>query len=169
MMSVIELRVPDIGGHSDVNVAEVYVKVGDKIKLDDNLLMLETDKATMEVPAEVEGVVTEILVKPGMTISQGDLFLKVKADIAAPTQAVASGNDMISAVASPTVLAEKTTAITIPATPAANTPAAAISSTAASGQTTAVVNTEIDEVAFAKAFASPAIRHLAREVGVDLG
>ena len=46
-MSVIELRIPDIGGHSDVNVAEVYVKVGDTINIDDNLLMLETDKATM--------------------------------------------------------------------------------------------------------------------------
>ena len=45
-MSLMELRIPDIGGSSDVNVAEVYVNVGDTIKIDDNLVMLETDKAT---------------------------------------------------------------------------------------------------------------------------
>ena len=54
-MSILEIRVPDIGGHDNVNVAEVYVKVGDTINIDDNLLMLETDKATMEVPAEKLG------------------------------------------------------------------------------------------------------------------
>ena len=62
-MSVIELKVPDIGGSTDVNVAEIYVKVGDVINVDDNLLMLETDNATMEVPATVSGRVVEILPK----------------------------------------------------------------------------------------------------------
>lgn len=79
-MSILELRVPDIGGHSDVNVAEVYVKVGDKVNIDDNLLMLETDKATMEVPAESAGVVVEVLVQVGSKVNEGDVFVKVQAE-----------------------------------------------------------------------------------------
>lgn len=78
-MSILEIRVPDIGGHSDVNVAEVYVKVGDKINIDDNLIMLETDKATMEVPADKAGTITEVLVKVGSKINEGDVIIKVEA------------------------------------------------------------------------------------------
>lgn len=78
-MSILEIRVPDIGGHSDVNVAEVYVKVGDKINIDDNLIMLETDKATMEVPADKVGTITEVLVKVGSKINEGDVIIKVEA------------------------------------------------------------------------------------------
>lgn len=93
-VSVLEIRVPDIGGHSDVNVAEVYIKVGDKINIDDNLIMLETDKATMEVPADKAGIVTEILIQVGSKINEGDVIIKVQAEgqavaaapVAAPTQ-----------------------------------------------------------------------------------
>ena len=87
-MSILEIRVPDIGGHDNVNVAEVYVKVGDKINIDDNLVMLETDKATMEVPADKSGVVTEVLVQVGSKLNEGDIVVKVQADgdaaVAAP-------------------------------------------------------------------------------------
>lgn len=79
-MSDFEIKVPDIGGHSDVNIAEVYVKVGDVVNVDDNLIMLETDKATMEVPADKSGVVTEVLAKVGSTINEGDVIIKIKAD-----------------------------------------------------------------------------------------
>ncbi len=79
-MSLIELKIPDIGGHSDVNVAEVYVKVGDKINVDDNLFMLETDKATMEVPAEHAGVVVEVLVQVDSKVNEGDVVVKIQAD-----------------------------------------------------------------------------------------
>lgn len=82
-MSLIELKIPDIGGHSDVNVAEVYVKVGDKINVDDNLFMLETDKATMEVPAEHAGVVVEVLVQVDSKVNEGDVVVKIQADGAA--------------------------------------------------------------------------------------
>lgn len=78
-MSVLEIRVPDIGGHNDVNVAEVYVKVGDKVNVDDNLIMLETDKATMEVPADKAGTVTEVLVTVGSKVNEGDVIVKVEA------------------------------------------------------------------------------------------
>ena len=88
-MSILEIRVPDIGGHDNVNVAEVYVKVGDKINIDDNLIMLETDKATMEVPADKAGVVTEVLVQVGSKLNEGDIVVKVQADGAAVAAAPA--------------------------------------------------------------------------------
>ena len=88
-MSILEIRVPDIGGHDNVNVAEVYVKVGDKINIDDNLVMLETDKATMEVPADKSGVVTEVLVQVGSKLNEGDIVVKVQADGAAAVSATA--------------------------------------------------------------------------------
>jgi dihydrolipoamide dehydrogenase len=95
-VSALDIIVPDIGGHSDVNVAEVYVKVGDKVNVDDNLIMLETDKATMEVPADKAGVVTEVLVKVGSKVNEGDVIVKVQSDASsakapasAPAQAAA--------------------------------------------------------------------------------
>lgn len=78
MANLIELKVPDIGGSTDVNVAEVYFKVGDTIKVDDNLIMLETDKATMEVPATEAGIIKEIVIKVGSKVNEGDLILKVE-------------------------------------------------------------------------------------------
>lgn len=78
-MSLIELKIPDIGGSTDVNVAEVYVKVGDEINVDDNLIMLETDKATMEVPATSAGRVVEVVLKVGSKANEGDLILKLEA------------------------------------------------------------------------------------------
>ncbi len=260
-MSVIELKVPDIGGHSDVNVAEVYVKVGDTINVDDNLLMLETDKATMEVPAEKAGVVTEVLVQVGSKINEGDVFVKIEATGAvavAPAAAVAapveqppvlvaaaapapvaaassqivpiivpdlSGHDNVEiievSVKVGDTIAEEDSLLTletdkatmeVPATvggvvkeikvqlggrvsqgdlilmvettstvaavapvgasaqTAAPTPAATAAPVAAASVASAQpAPAKIDEAAFAKAFASPAIRKLARELGVDLG
>ncbi len=78
MSSILELKIPDIGGTANVNVAEVYIKVGDTIKKDDNLIMLETDKATMEVPATEDGTISEISVKVGSKVSEGDVIAKLK-------------------------------------------------------------------------------------------
>ncbi|MEN9946207.1 MAG: dihydrolipoyl dehydrogenase [Pseudomonadota bacterium] len=79
-MSIIGITVPDIGGHSNVNVAEVYVKVGDKINIDDNLIMLETDKATMEVPADKAGIVSKVLVQIGSKVNEGDIIVEINAE-----------------------------------------------------------------------------------------
>ena len=116
-MSILEIRVPDIGGHDNVNVAEVYVKVGDKINIDDNLIMLETDKATMEVPADKAGVVTEVLVQVGSKLNEGDLVVKVQAEGAA-------------VAAAPVVAAPVASA----PTPAAAAPVAAATPAAQSGE-----------------------------------
>jgi dihydrolipoamide dehydrogenase len=77
-MSIIEITIPDIGDSKDVNVAEIYIKIGDNIKVDDNVIMLETDKASMDVPATAAGKVTAILVKVGDKVNQGDKILQVQ-------------------------------------------------------------------------------------------
>ena len=59
-MSLIELKVPDIGGHDNVDIIAVEIQVGDSVAVEDTLITLETDKATMDVPAEVAGVIKEV-------------------------------------------------------------------------------------------------------------
>ncbi len=78
-MSLIELKVPDIGGHDNVDVIDVAVKVGDTVAVEDTLVTLETDKATMDVPAEVAGVVKEVKVVTGGKISEGDVLVIIEA------------------------------------------------------------------------------------------
>ena len=78
-MSLIELKVPDIGGHDNVDIIAVEVKAGDTIAVDDTLITLETDKATMDVPAEAAGVVKEVKVKVGDKVSEGSVILVIEA------------------------------------------------------------------------------------------
>ena len=91
MSQTIELKVPDIGGHANVDVIEVAIKVGDVIALEDTLVTLETDKATMDVPAEAAGVVTAVKVAVGGQVSEGDVIalVEVAADAATPHPVVA--------------------------------------------------------------------------------
>lgn len=87
MSQIVEIKVPDIGNYTGVDVIDVAVKVGDKIAVDDTLITLETDKATMDVPADHAGVVKEVLVKVGDKVSEGSVIVKVEAaDAAATTQ-----------------------------------------------------------------------------------
>ncbi|HEX3632992.1 MAG TPA: biotin/lipoyl-containing protein, partial [Casimicrobiaceae bacterium] len=74
-MSTIEVKVPDIGDFTDVPVIEVLVKAGDTVKAEDSLVTLESDKATMDVPAPAAGVVKSIGVKVGDKVSEGHLIL----------------------------------------------------------------------------------------------
>ena len=78
-MALIELKVPDIGGHDNVDIIDVAVKVGDTVAVDDTLITLETDKATMDVPAETAGVVKEVKVAVGSKISEGEVIVVVEA------------------------------------------------------------------------------------------
>ena len=75
----IELKVPDIGGHENVDIIAVEIKAGDTIAIDDTLITLETDKATMDVPAEAAGVVKEVKVKGGDKISEGGVIAVIEA------------------------------------------------------------------------------------------
>ena len=75
MSNVIEVKVPDIGEFKDVPVIEVLVQAGDSVKAEDSLITLESDKATMEVPAPAAGTVKELKVKVGDKVSEGSLVL----------------------------------------------------------------------------------------------
>jgi len=136
-----EVRIPDIGDFKDIPIIEIFVKVGDTVKAEDPLLSLESDKATMDVPAPLGGTVQQILVKLGDTVSEGTAIMVLGTG-------AASG--------APTVAASVASA-------AAPAPAAA-GAAAAPGPSSG-----IDEAAFALAYAGPAVRKLARELGVDLG
>ncbi len=93
-MAKIDLIVPDIGNFDDVDVIEIPIKVGDSVEIDQTLLTLESDKASMDLPAEHAGVITEILVKVGDTLKEGDLYARM--DTAAVT---ASEADSVESVA----------------------------------------------------------------------
>ena len=150
-MSIVEIKVPDIGGHDNVDVIAVEVKAGDTIALDQTLITLETDKATMDVPADAAGVVQEVKIKVGDKVSEGSVILTVETGVAAaeaPAQAAPA--------AAPTPPA----AAPAPAAPAAPAPAAKPAPAASSA---------VNEAAFSKAHAGPSTRKLARELGVDLG
>ncbi|WP_416431184.1 dihydrolipoyllysine-residue acetyltransferase [Piscirickettsia salmonis] len=137
--SVQEVHVPDIGNYSGVDVIEINVAVGDSVNEEDPLITLETDKATMEVPSPVAGVVKEIKVDEGSKVSEGDLIVLVESP-GASTVAVSS-------VVSQGV-----------AVPAANQPATSAAGAAVPALTQAS----------GPSHASPAIRRFANELGVDL-
>ena len=147
MSNAIDIKVPDIGDFSDVPVIEIFVKVGDTVKAEDPLVSLESDKATMDVPAPRGGVVESIAVKLGDKVSEGSLIMTFKAEGSAAAASAATSDAPAAAVAAPA-----------PAAPAA---AALVQAAASSGR--------VDEAAFALAYAGPAVRKLARELGVDLG
>ena len=138
---VAEVRVPDIGDFKDIPVIEILVKPGDTVKAEDPLITLESDKATMEVPAPLGGTVQEIKVRVGDKVSQGAVVLTL-----ATSSAVAQAS-------APT-----------PPAPGAAPPAPATTAAATPAPTGA-----IDEAAFVLAYAGPGVRKFARESGVDLG
>ena len=88
MANTIELKVPDIGGHGNVPVIEVLVKVGDKVEQEQSLITLESDKATMEIPASAAGVVKELKLKVGDEVSEGAVIavLEVGEGASAPAE-----------------------------------------------------------------------------------
>ncbi|MGB9355923.1 MAG: biotin/lipoyl-containing protein, partial [Azonexus sp.] len=87
MSQLIEVKVPDIGDFSDVPVIDLFAKVGDSIKVDDAIATLESDKATMDVPSTVDGVIREVLVQLGAKVSEGVVLIKVETGAAATAPA----------------------------------------------------------------------------------
>ena len=87
MSQLIEVKVPDIGDFKNIPVIEVLVKPGDKVEKEDSLITLESDKATMEVPSPVAGIIKELKIKPGDKLSEGSLILTLEgASSSAPAQ-----------------------------------------------------------------------------------
>src|SRR6185369_8735568 len=89
-MSMVEVKVPDIGDFKEVEVIELMVKVGDTIKVDQSLVTVESDKASMEIPSSQAGVIKEIKVKVGDKVAEGSLLLLVEADGAGVAPAAAA-------------------------------------------------------------------------------
>jgi dihydrolipoamide dehydrogenase len=90
MSKTIEVKIPDIGGYNDVPVIEVMVKAGDVVKAEDSLITLESDKATMDIPAPVAGIVKDVKIKVGDKVSEGRVILVLEASEAAVQPAAAS-------------------------------------------------------------------------------
>jgi pyruvate dehydrogenase E2 component (dihydrolipoamide acetyltransferase) len=142
----VEVRVPDIGDFKDVAVIEVMVKPGDTIKVEQSLITVESDKASMEIPSSAAGVLKELKVKVGDTVNIGDLLAVLEGTVAAaaPVAAVAVASAPLAA-ASP-----------VAPTPAAAPAAVAAPAHAPGGQTVGLPH------------ASPSVRKFAREMGVPL-
>src|SRR5690349_7015584 len=87
MSNPIDIQVPDIGDFKDIPVIEIFVKVGDTVKAEDPLLSLESDKATMDVPAPRGGVVKAIAVKVGDKVSEGSVIMSFEGEVGAATAA----------------------------------------------------------------------------------
>ncbi|MBS4017797.1 MAG: dihydrolipoyl dehydrogenase [Dechloromonas sp.] len=102
MSNLVEVKVPDIGDFDSVPVIDLFVKVGDTIKVDDAIVTLESDKATMDVPSTVAGTVKEVLVQVGSKVSEGALLIKVEAGAAASAPAPAAAAPAAAPVAAPT-------------------------------------------------------------------
>jgi dihydrolipoamide dehydrogenase len=120
-MSLIEVKVPDIGDFKEVEVIELLVKPGDTVKVDQSLVTVESDKASMEIPSSQAGVVKELKIKIGDKIAEGSVLLTVEADGAAAASAPAKA----ATAATPAPAAEKPASPAPAPAPAASAPAAA--------------------------------------------
>ena len=109
-MATTEVRVPDIGSDADVPVIEILVKPGDTVSMDQGLITLESDKATMEVPSSAAGVVKELRVKLGDKLSEGDVVAVIEADGAGDAPAASAKSEAPIATASKPVEVPKPTA-----------------------------------------------------------
>jgi pyruvate dehydrogenase E2 component (dihydrolipoamide acetyltransferase) len=158
-VAAIEVKVPDIGDFKDVPVIEVMVHPGDSVKKDDSLLTLESDKATMEIPAPFAGTVKDILVKAGDKVSEGVAILTMEAAASADAPAPAAGAAAPAQAAgqSPKAAPTAPAAVPVPApAPASSPPPAPAPSSGAQSE------------AGTPPHASPGVRRFARELGVDV-
>ncbi|MDO6474795.1 pyruvate dehydrogenase complex dihydrolipoyllysine-residue acetyltransferase [Alteromonas sp. 1_MG-2023] len=141
----IEVQVPDIGGDTDVDVIEILVAEGDTVEAEDGLITLETDKATMDVPAPKAGTVTKLLIKQGDKASQGTPVIMLKVKGAAKPAAAKAESKPAAAAPAPAAQAPQQKAPPVPHHPSAG-----------------------NKPKTGKVHASPSVRRLAREFGVDL-
>jgi pyruvate dehydrogenase E2 component (dihydrolipoamide acetyltransferase) len=186
MAELKEARVPDIGGYDDVPVIEVLVAVGDTVKADQGLVTLESDKATMEVPAPFAGVIRELKVKVGDTLSEGGVVAMIETDAgaqapASSTPQEAPSQQPVPPRAEPEAPRERTRTAetgarvepTVVESRPDNIAQASIEKSAVLAGAAASVQSaprfDADAVLPGKVpYASPAVRLFARELGVDL-
>ena len=160
MSQSIEVKVPDIGDFSEVEVIEILVKPGDTIAAEQSLITVESDKASMEIPSAASGVVRELRVKLGDKVAEGSVILVVDADGAAAAAAPAPA-----AAAAPLPAPAAPAAVTVPA-PAPQ--AAPVAEPPPAVRVPPAVALPDDNAHIVKPHASPSVRRFARELGVDL-
>ena len=183
MTELTEVRVPDIGDFSDVPVIEVLVEVGDRIRPEDPLVTLESDKATMDVPAPAAGVVRELAVAVGDNVSEGSVLLRMEAEgvdgeaagggdsaLSGPGEAEtaeAAGDAVAAAPPARDTAIAKTGAAPAGVGPSA-TGASAPDPRAPQGRPSPTASLAPEPAPRAVSHATPAMRRYARELGVDL-
>ena len=162
MSSITEIKVPDIGDFKEVDVIEILVKPGDSVAKEASLITVESDKATMEIPCPVAGVVKELRVKLGDKVAEGSMILLLEADAGDAAATAAAQPPKSAGMAAPSAAA--------PAEPAAApAPMAASEPAAVPIHRPAPVPLEpVAEVPAFKPHASPSVRKFARELGADL-
>jgi pyruvate dehydrogenase E2 component (dihydrolipoamide acetyltransferase) len=148
-MATQELKVPDIGDFKDIPVIEILVKVGDTVAKDQSIVTLESDKATMEVPADVAGVIKELRVKLNDKVSMDSVVAIIEAGAAASAASPAPA---------PSPAASAPAPVAVPAPQPTPAPA----------PLSAPASVPVDEANYSKAHATPSVRKFARELGVDL-
>jgi pyruvate dehydrogenase E2 component (dihydrolipoamide acetyltransferase) len=152
-----EIRVPDIGDFKDIDVTEILVKPGDRVNAEQSLITVESDKASMEIPAPMSGIVREVTVKAGDKVSEGSLIVMLDPD----PEALPGGPAVAAAVTPGPTNAEEPVSV---AAADSNPPA-----TAPIVPPPAPVPYEVPPVdPLFKPHASPSVRRFARELGVDL-
>ncbi len=177
MSNITAIEVPDIGDFDTVEVIEILVKVGDAVKAEQSLITVESDKASMEIPTSIAGVVKAIAVKVGDKIKQGSVMLSIEASAAAPSAAAAatpatasvattSSASNASAPAAPS--ASVASASVAPAAPAVAAPSASVAA-AVTPAAPPEGKLELPTSTVGLPHASPSVRKFARELGVDLG
>ena len=164
-----EIKVPDIGGFHDVPVIEVHVQAGDTVKAEDALITLESDKATMDVPAPAAGTVKEVKVKLGDKVNEGTLILLLEVSAEAPAPQPALAPAVTAAVSPPPTIAEPPLVVAVVQASAAGavppTPTIAMLPPPVHIPSPAEIVAELDGI---KPHASPSVRRFARELGVDV-
>jgi pyruvate dehydrogenase E2 component (dihydrolipoamide acetyltransferase) len=197
MSNITAIEVPDIGDFDTVEVIEILVKVGDAVKAEQSLITVESDKASMEIPTAIAGIVKAIAVKVGDKIKQGSVMLSIEASASAPSAAAPSANapsapapSAPAAATASAAAASNASNTSAPAAPAASASAgaAAASAATASGSSSAsapaatyAASASVAATASPSAgklempastaglpHASPSVRKFARELGVDL-
>ena len=171
MARQVEVRVPDMGDFKDVAVVDVLVKPGDTIEADAPLVTLETEKATMDVPSTAAGVVEKVHVTKSSKVNPGDVVATVRSQEDAAAAPAARPPPEVQEKAAPASAAAPAPAA--PRAAPAESPAAAEPPSAAEPQSPpaappAKAPPVFNELGFSKAHASPSVRKLARELGVDL-
>ena len=169
MSDIVDVFVPAIGDFTDVPVIDVLVKIGDEVKVEDSLITVESDKATMDVPSPVAGVITELLIKLGDKVGEGKLIARVKigtnekvgADEATALQGGRAGNALLA-------VADAETAATAPAAAPTPAPAPPVATAAPAPAHAAPVTAPPTPAPGGHAHASPSVRAFARTLGADV-